>query len=154
VPRTSTRIASLLIFVIVAVGCTGGSSIPTELEARSFLDQYVAFARAGDVDHMCEVADCRRDDFVDPFVAPSDPPRVIGTWVLEGSSSGGQETIGGRVLVLCGLDPEGAPYRFEMLVFRADGRLRTLSAKYWTNMGVAGGPPVTAPAPPDESGCG
>jgi hypothetical protein len=149
-----TRLASLLILVIVAVGCTGGSSIPTELEARSFLDQYVTFAQAGDVDHLCAVADCRPDDFVNPFVAPSDPPRVIGTWVLEGSASGGQETIGGRVLVLCGLDAEEAPYRSEMLVFRVGGQLRTLNAKYWTNTGVAGGAPVTPPAPPNESGCG
>jgi hypothetical protein len=154
VRRSSTRIASLLVLVTVAVGCAGGSSIPTELEARTFLDQYVAFAQAGDFDHMCEVADCRRDDFVNPLVVPSDPPRVVGTWVLEGSSSGGQETIGGRVLVLCGLDADRAPYRFEMLVFRADGRLRTLSAKYWTNMGVVGGPPVTPAGPPDETACG
>jgi hypothetical protein len=148
-----TKVLPPLLAVLVAAGC-GDSSIPTEPESRAFLQQLIQAAQASDVERLCEVADCQPDDRVQPLDAPVAPPKVIGTSVLNGSSSGAQPTIGGRILDLCGVDTDGNPYRSQILVFRADGRLRTLSFRYWQSMGVAGAePPVTAPGPPAAASC-
>jgi hypothetical protein len=140
--------------MLVVNGCGEAASIPSELEARAFLGNLVQLARAGDVEGLCQVADCLRDDRIVPLDAPVAPPVVLGTWVLPGATSGGQQTIGGRILDLCGIDAQGSAYRSQILVFRANGRLRTLSFRYWRNSSIAGAePPVTAPGPP-TLGCG
>ena len=147
--------AFLGLLVIAAVACSPSAEIPAEPEARSFLQDLVSAAQAGDMNRLCELANCLRDDFVNPPTVPSDPPRVLTTWVLDPSTTPeGQHTSGGRVLVLCGTDADAQPYRSEMLVIRANGSLHTASFKYWLNGSVGnGGSPATASEPPGSTGC-
>jgi hypothetical protein len=143
------------ILAMAAVACSPSADIPTEPEARAFLQDVVSAAQAGDMNHLCELANCLRDDFVNPPKVPSNPPTVVTTWVLDQSTTPqGQQTSGGRVLVLCGRDADSQPYRSEMLVIRANGKLHTASYKYWLSGSVgASGSPTTASEPPTPAGC-
>lgn len=65
----------------------------------------------------------------------------------------GAGTVAGRVLVICGTDGRGRPYRSEMLVFRDGSGLRAINPIFWDNMAIATGtvnPPTATPVP----GCG
>lgn len=147
----------LLTFMLASVvGCGQSAAIPGDTEARAFLQGLVSAAQAGDMERLCKLADCIRDDMVNPPLVPTTAPTVVGTWVLvDSTTAAGQDTIGGRVLVLCGLDADSHPYRSEMLVFRANGELRTLDFRYWRNGTVGGGgTPNTPSAPPASADCG
>jgi hypothetical protein len=142
--------AAISLLVIIVAAC-GQSSVPTEQEARRFLEDVVAAAKAGDINTLCAMSNCSADDRSKPVIAPIDPPTVVGTRIIQPASiPGGGETLGGQVLVLCGIGIDAEPYQFEMLVFRANGQLHTPSFKYWTNMGVSGGVAATTPPGPDR----
>lgn len=147
----SRKIGAIAVLLASVVAC-GPSSVPTEQEARAFLDGVVAATNAGDIVKLCQLSDCMPDDR-EPFQAPGAPPTVVGTRVVRPESiPGGGESLGGQVLVLCGIAPDATPYRFEMLVFRANGNLHTPKYRYWQNMTVSGGNPATTPPGPQGSG--
>lgn len=153
--RPTTRALLPLVIAIVAACGPSVPTIPTEPEARVFLNAVVSAAQAGDMDQLCELANCLRDDLINPPAAPAKPPTVIGTRVLDPLTlPDGQHTLGGLVLILCGLDAESQPFRSEMLVFRTDAGLHTPSFKYWLNGTIGGdGSPTTASEPPIPADC-
>lgn len=147
----------LLLMVGTVVACASSADIPNEVEARAFLQNLVAAAKARDMDNLCKLANCSRDDIVNPPNAPAAAPTVVATWILDpGTTPEGQQTSGGRVLVVCGLTDASQPYRSEILVIRANGALHTASFEYWLGMTVGnGGSPTTASAPPaSPTDCG
>lgn len=145
--QVSRKISAIAVLLASLAACAS-SSVPTEQEARAFLDNVVAAVNAGSVATLCRVSDCMPDD-QQPFQPPANPPTIVGTRVLQPASiPGGGESLGGQVLELCGTGPDSMPYSFEMLVFRANGQLHTPTYKYWQNMTVSGGSPATTPPGP------
>jgi hypothetical protein len=141
-----SRTISVIAILLATVASCMPSSVPTEQEARAFLDRVVGAVNDGDIAGLCALSNCMPDDRL-PFQAPADPPTIVGTRVIPTTSiPGGGESLGGQVLELCGIGPDSMPYRFEMLVFRADGQLHTPTYKYWQNMTVSGGSQATTPA--------
>lgn len=140
--------------ILLVAGC-GPGSVPTEQEARTLLDNIVAAAKAGDIVELCEVSNCTPDDRANPVQAPIDPPTVVGTRVIQPASiPGGGDSLGGQVLILCGIGSDSAPYGFEMLVFHANGQLHTPTFRYWQNLTVSSASPATTPpGPPGPLDC-
>jgi hypothetical protein len=116
---------------------------PTEPEARSFLDRVVAASRTGDMAAMCRVAGggmCAEiaEQAGGADGVPGEAPLIAGVRSIAptGTTNGGSP--GGWLLVLCGTDGFGNPYRTEMLVSRApDGRLYAVNAVYWAGFKLA-----------------
>jgi hypothetical protein len=149
-PRLTGIFFPLIISVVIA--CGPSADIPNEVEARAFLQNLVSAAQAGDMDRLCKLANCSRDDAINPPKAPGTAPTIVASWVLEpGSTPQGQQTIGGRVLVLCGMDADSHTYRSEILVIRAGGALHTASFKYWLGITVGSGTSPTTPSGPPAS---
>jgi hypothetical protein len=149
-----SRTFSAIALLVASVAACAPSSVPTEQEARTFLDTVVTEVSNGDVAKLCELSDCMPDDR-NPFQPPAALPTIVGTRVIQPEPiAGGGESLGGQVLVLCGVAPDSTPYRFEMLVFRANGQLHTPKYRYWQTMTVSGGSTVTTPpGPPGPVSC-
>jgi hypothetical protein len=149
-PRITQIVLALMVGVVVA--CAASTDIPNEVEARAFLQSLVTAAQARDMDQLCKLANCSRDDIINPPNAPSTAPTVVTTWVLDpGTTPQGQQTSGGRVVLVCGHDDASQPYRSEILVIRANGALHTASFKYWLGMTVGSGASPTTPSGPPTS---
>jgi hypothetical protein len=115
---------------------------PTEDEAIALLNELTALALAGDLEAMCDFAgggNC--EDFVDEVggaaAVPDDPPVVAGTRLIPSRREGEGFSVGGRLLVLCGTDGLGRPYRTEMLVSRNLGETYAVNAVYWGGFNLA-----------------
>ena len=115
-------------------------------------------AQRGDFDGLCAVGDgnCGRElDTAGRDAVPPDAPTVAATRALATTTESGQQNIGGMVLVLCGTNGRGEPYRSEMLVFRDGGTLRGINTVYWDNFAIAANGESTAASPQIPSaGCG
>ena len=117
-------------------------------EAMSVLNQAVAYAQAQDLDKLCDLSGsklmCQHQwEWAGGGQAvPDDPPEIVDTYLLPTVhlKSGGR-AVGGRVLVLEGVDGQGKPYRTEFFVFRSrDSGLEGLAATngiYWSGYGIA-----------------
>jgi hypothetical protein len=145
------RIARLLAAALLALPLLGACGIiaseslpepPSEADARAFLGRVVDAALARDLDRMCAIAgsicDSVAEDSGGLAAVPNDPPIVAGARLIpnRGTTTGG--TAGGRLLVLCGTDGLGRPYRTEMLVSRdPDGSLYAINGVFWSGAGLA-----------------
>jgi hypothetical protein len=144
------RGGSLLLAIAVAACSAQQRTPPTVDEAQAFLAEMTALARAGDFEGLCEVAgdgNCERKlDDAGRDRVPSEAPTVVGARLVPSSTSGDQTSLGGLVLVMCGVDGLGSPYESEMLVFRDPSMtLRAINPVYWHNITVAsGGEPITS----------
>lgn len=141
------RKAGAIAVLAAMLAACGASSVPSDQEARAFLSEVVAAVGAGDIGRLCELSNCMPDDRR-PFQAPGVLPTVIGTRIIQPTA----DSLGGKVLVLCGLAPDSTTYRFEMLIFRANGALHTPTYRYWRNMTVSGGSSATTPPGPQAPG--
>jgi hypothetical protein len=117
---------------------------PTEGEAIAFLNEVTALALAGDLEGMCDVAgggncDSLVEEAGGAAAVPQDPPVVAGTRVIPSSSVGNAQSVGGMLLVLCGIDGRQRSYRTEMLVSRWLGELYAVNAVYWAGFNLAVG---------------
>lgn len=146
-PRTGLKVWAALGLVVVALligavallGGEGGDSedFVSEDEARFFLDQAVAAARARDWDRLCNLNGAPPNCHFaldSPFqnlrdTLPPDPPRIVETRFLEESAEG----AGGRILIVEGTDGRGKPYRTEVLVSRYEGKLEGTNVVYWSS---------------------
>lgn len=132
------------------------STLPSSGEAEGLLDRIVSLAQQGDFAGLCDLGDGNCWTNVEAAgrdAVPSASPRVVATWVVPASSTGpGAGTVGGRVLVLCGTDGRGRPYRSEMLVFRDGSALRAINPVFWDNIAIAAGS-VNPPTATSVSGC-
>ena len=142
----SRRPAALLLVLAVAACLSDGppaGTIPTVEEAQGHLDEIVRLARAGDFEGMCALGDlnCENSlEIVGQDAVPPDAPKVIGTRMVPTTSSNGQQSFGGIVLVLCGIDGRGEPYDSEMLVFNDGNGLRAINPVYWGRTRIASSP--------------
>ena len=114
-------------------------------EAISVLNQAIAYAQARDLNKLCDLSGsklmCQHQwEWADGGQAvPAGPPEIVDTYLLPTVhlKSGGR-AVGGRVLVLEGIDGLGKPYRTEFLVFRSGGdwgldqKLAVINVIYWS----------------------
>jgi hypothetical protein len=129
----------------VTVACSSSAppagTIPSEREALAFLNGIVALARQGDFEGVCALGDgnCRLHlEDAGRGTVPPDPPTVVRTGIIPTSTtSAGQQSLGGVVLVLCGIDGHGERYDSEMLVFNDGAGLRAINPIYWGRSGIA-----------------
>lgn len=119
-----------------------------EAEAKRVLDQAVTFAGAGDADALCgmggSIPICERflRDVGGIRTVPHQAPRVTGSYIRPDT----EQSVGGRVLVVEGVDSEAKPYRTEFLVFYNGGRLVPYLPVYWSGISM-GNDGMTEPAP-------
>ena len=142
-----SRRAVALLLVLAVAACTSGrppaGTIPSVEDAQRHLDEIVRLARAGDFEGVCALGDgnCERSlEMTGRDAVPPDPPMVLGTRTVPTTSSGGQQSFGGIVLVLCGIDGRGEPYDSEMLVFNDGNGLRAINPVYWSRTRIASSP--------------
>lgn len=140
----ASRRAAALFLVLAVAACTSAGppagTIPSVEDAQAHLDAIVRLARAGDFDGMCELGDanCERTlEMTGRDAVPPDPPKVIGTRMVPTTSANGQQSFGGIVLVLCGIDGHGEPYDSEVLVFNDGNGLRAINPVYWSRTRIA-----------------
>jgi hypothetical protein len=121
--------------------------------AREYLATVVGLAQRGDFEALCELGSGNCESALaeaGPENVPLQPPRVVGTRVIQPQDRGnGAWMSGGLVLILCGEDRQGRPYENEMLVFESGGQLIAIEAVYWLTRSIADGS-VTGGAPPTQ----
>lgn len=117
-------------------------------EATSLLNQAVAYAQARDLDKLYELAGsrgiCRSQWELSggQEAVPDESPEIVDTYLLPTVHlKNGGEAVGGRVLVVEGVDGLDKPYRTEFFVFRSedcglDG-LAVTNVIYWSGYGIA-----------------
>lgn len=141
------RLTAALLLVLAVAACTtagpAAGTIPTIEEAQRHLDEIVRLARAGDFEGLCALGDgnCERIlEMAGRDAVPPDPPSVVGTRTVPTTSSNGQQSFGGVVFVLCGIDGRGDHYDSEMLVFHDGNGLRAINPVYWGRTRIASSP--------------
>jgi hypothetical protein len=116
-------------------------------EAISLLNQAVAYAQVRDLDKLYELAGskgiCRSQWELagGEQAVPDEPPEIVDTYLLPTVHlKNGCKVVGGRVLVLEGVDGLGNPYRTEFFVFRSGdsglGGLAVTNVIYWSGYGI------------------
>jgi hypothetical protein len=146
----------LLVFVVVtacSVDAPPAGTIPTVEDARETLDRAVSLARARDFEGLCSLGDgnCRRQlETAGREAVPPDPPTVAGTRTIPTTTTAGEQThLGGVVLILCGIDANGNHYDSEMLVYHGGHGLQVINPVYWGTTRIADSanpvPPETFP---------
>jgi hypothetical protein len=142
-----SRRALALLLVLAVAACTSAGppagTIPSVEDAQRHLDEIVRLARAGDFEGMCALGDgnCERIlEMTGRDAVPPDPPDIVGTRMVPTTTSDGQHSFGGIVLVLCGIDGRGERYDSEMLVFNDGNGLRSINPVYWSQTRIAAQP--------------
>jgi hypothetical protein len=131
-----------------------GEPVPSEVEARAFLDEVVALASAGQLEAVCALgaSSCARILDGAASAPPQDPPTVVGIRTIQPDLTGDVRSSGGLVLELCG-ENRGETYYTEMLVFREDGELHAIEPVYWSGYRVAQDGTVGTPRADAERLC-
>jgi hypothetical protein len=144
------RVAILAIGV-AACSAQPSANPPTLAEAQAFLVEIVALAQRGDFEVLCDMSgdgNCERKlDEAGRDRVPPDGPTIKSVRIVPTTKSGDQTSLGGLVLVMCGIDGLGSPYASEMLVFRdGSATLRAINPIYWGTYTIAsGGRTITSP---------
>lgn len=157
------RVAGMVLASALVVGACASSAegpqppaVPDESAGIAIVNQLVAAATGGNLNAICGLGSgtCPHDlRNAAPGTAPSAPPRVMGSWVVEPvwQAASGTWSVGGRAFGLCGTDGLGARYYSEVLVFDSGGgALRAINAVFWTGARIATSA-ETATAPPRAS---
>ena len=114
-------------------------------EATNVLNQTVEYAINHNLDGLCSmggaVSMCRTLwEYAGEWDAvPTQSPEINDTYLLPEKDLGnGTYTVGGRILVLEGIDGLGKPYKTEFLVFNNSetGELSALYPVYWANLSI------------------
>jgi hypothetical protein len=141
----------IIICASVSIAVFAGNENDEEVsveEATGLLNQAVAYAQARDLDKLCNLCSsngiCRHqwEDAGGGQAVPAEPPKVVDTYLLPTVNlKWGGRVVGGRVLVVEGVDGLGKPYRTEFFVFRSrDSGLEGLAVTnvvYWSGFGIA-----------------
>lgn len=136
--------------MLVLAACTEMSvpeyRIPTDTEARDFLAKAVSEVQVGDFAGLCDLTGGSEGNC--PVLlqngvqeaAPIDDPVIVDTYVIPTTEErDGNQRIGGRVVVACGVDASGEPYRTELLTFWYGDELTALHPVYWSGVDVSTG---------------
>lgn len=108
---------------------------PTQAEARTFLDEAVRLARAGDDQGLCDLTNARTGcsaDLEDHGPAPEDDPVVVLSRVHEQRVAGNATTPASRILGVC----VAGTYTEVAVLRRRSGGLELQNPVYWTGMTV------------------
>lgn len=135
--------------VSIAVSVGSGSDEEVSVrEATNLLNQAVAYAQARDLDRLYDISGsqgiCRSQWELSggEQAVPDEPPEIVDTYLLPAMHlNNGCVAVGGRVLVVEGVDGLGESYRTEFFVFRSrdsglDG-LAVTNVVYWSGYGIA-----------------
>lgn len=154
-PDSTPRRRVLVALAMLVVSCGGVAAppapIPSESDARAYLDRLVATVALDGAEGVCRDTQgiCQQSlSRADPARVPEQPPLVIGTRVLQPGPAGDGWSAGGRVLELCGIDGLGERYYSELLVFEEAGRLTSIGTPYWLGIGITESADVGAPRSP------
>jgi hypothetical protein len=133
--------------ITVFAGSENNEEVSVE-EAKSLLYHAVAYAQVWDLNKLCDLCSsegiCRHqwERAGGEWAVPEEPPEIVDTYLLPTVQlKDGHKSVGGRVLVLEGVDGLGKPYRTEFFVFRSrdsglDG-LAVTNGVYWSGYGIA-----------------
>jgi len=116
-------------------------------EATRLLNQAIAYAQARDLDKLYELAGskgiCRSQWELagGEQAVPDESPEIVETYLLPTVHlKNGDRAVGGRVLVVEGVDGLGKLYRTEFFVFRSGdsglGGLAVTNVIYWSGYGI------------------
>lgn len=142
-------VAVLLVLAVAACTSAGptAGTIPSVEEAQAHLAEIVRLARVGDFEEMCALGDGNCEQILEMAgrdAVPPDPPTIVATRTVPTTSSDGQQSFGGVVFVLCGVDGRGEHYDSEMLVFHDGNGLRAINPVYWSRTRIAASPQTAA----------
>lgn len=123
---------------LVLAGGDGDVDVPTDAEARAFLDRLVAAAMADDFDRLCALSgiefNCQKLlSYTEPGSRPPEPPTVVASNIDRPEFDDG---VPGRLLVVEGTDGLGKPYRTEVLILRDEDHFDATNAVYWGNFEI------------------
>ncbi len=141
----------IIICASVSIAVFAGNGNDEEVsveEATSLLNQAVAYAQEQDLDKLCDLSGsklmCQHQwEWAGGGQAvPAEPPEIVDTYLLTTVHlKWGGRIVGGRVLVVEGIDALGKPYQTEFFVFRSrDSGLNGLAATnvvYWSGYGIS-----------------
>jgi hypothetical protein len=144
-----TVLVSLCVLVMLSgVGCSDNGKESDEIsveQATDLLNHAVEYATSHDLDKLCGLGSsslmCQTQwkDAGEWAGVPTESPQIVDTYLIPTKKLGnGMTQRGGRLLVVCGIDGMGKPYRTEMLVF-SGGWLHGLSAMnvvYWSGTSI------------------
>jgi len=113
-------------------------------EAVELLRQAEDYAQSGDISSLCNMSDAVQaclEEFSrleGKAAIPSDSPTIVKTYVLpDVLLDNGNTLLGGRVLVIQGVDGRGHSYRTEWLVFdRGNNKLTPRTPIYWSRISI------------------
>lgn len=151
---------TLILATVVACGPTAAADIeraPTPAEAEAYLTRVVELARAPDFAGLCALGGGNCEKILEVAgrdAVPALPPTLVDQFELPARhNADGSTDVGGRVLVLCGIDGQARPYRTEMPVFFHGSEMRAIEPIYWSGIGIATDR-ITAPQPqPSAAPC-
>lgn len=126
----------LLAGLVGACGSPAPSGAPSLNDAEQQLAKLFALAKAGAFTQLCAIGDgnCQRTlDDVGVTSAPTSSPVILSTRLISPSGN----SMGGRVLEVCGTDGSGHTYRSEILVFWDGASLRTINPVFWSGTKIA-----------------
>lgn len=141
-----TRLA--VVYAILLCSCNVGTTRPPEAisteSAQKILQRAEMLAQSGDVDALCEISfsprlcEIQLDTAGGVASIPQQPPEMVDSYIVNDEQlPNGDRIVGGRVLVLEGVDGLGEPYRTEFLVFDTGlYGLKPHDAIYWSGVGV------------------
>ncbi len=137
-------VAFLLLAAIVAVIAWAWPDSHTDEisveQATHLLNRAVEYAQSHDLDGLCKlgsstgVCEMQWKDAGEWVGVPAEPPEIVDTYLVPGRKfKNGMNQLGGRALVLSGIDGRGKPYRTEMLVFGGGwpSGLKAVNVIYW-----------------------
>jgi hypothetical protein len=150
----SSKVLLACILMLLAATLLAGCGVPgtqrnpstiTIEDAAQVLEQVQGAAATGDMNALCATSDaperCETDWAMSggADAVPSEPPTIVTSRVLPTRQlPDGDWEIGGRMLVLKGIDGLGRPYCTDFLVFAPSGqRLTPFQPVYWSGMGIA-----------------
>lgn len=113
----------------------------TEQAARDLLAQAIDHTLAGDFQSLCGMANrsmCESDlkNGAQASV-PKQAPKIACSYEIPDLVSERGRSLGGRVLVVDGVDGTGRRFVTEVLVFHDGSRLIATNAVWWTGRGIA-----------------
>lgn len=133
----------LLVAVVALIAWAWPDSHTDEIsveQATHLLNRAVGYAQSHDLDGLCKLGSST--GMCEPqwraagewAGVPEEPPEIVDTYLVPGRKfKNGMNQLGGRVLVLSGIDGLGKPYRTEMLVFGGGwpSGLKAANVIYW-----------------------
>lgn len=144
-----TALVSLCVLVVLSVSACGlksnGSDDISVEQATDFLNRAVEYATSHDLNKLCGLSSsslmCQTQwkDAGEWAGVPEEPPVIVDTYLIPTKKfKNGMRQQGGRLLILCGIDGMGKPYRTEMLVFSGGQRhgLKATNVIYWSGASI------------------